>query len=142
MKITVSLEGVEKVLKGIQMAKRSVAKEVKEVVRITAFNIEKKAKKRVPVDTGHLRRSIRVWQWNNGYTFEVGTNVFYAPYVEFGTGQRGKQTGQGKKYGLHIEYNTDIRGQRAQPFLYPSFDEEKREYIKRIRNAIRKGLSA
>jgi len=42
------------------------------------------AKEKVPVDTGNLRNSITYEvDGNEGI---VGTNVEYAPYVEFGTG--------------------------------------------------------
>jgi hypothetical protein len=48
---------------------------------------EGSAKHRCPVDTGRLRGSIthRVEQEENAVVGVVGTNVEYAPYVEFGT---------------------------------------------------------
>lgn len=46
--------------------------------------VENAAKSKVPVDTGNLRSSItHEVEGNEGV---VGTNVEYAPYVEFGTG--------------------------------------------------------
>ena len=42
------------------------------------------AKEKVPVDTGNLQDSITYEV--NGNEGVVGTNVEYAPYVEFGTG--------------------------------------------------------
>ena len=46
--------------------------------------VEASAKMKVPVDTGTLKRSIKTTLYD---TYgEVGTNVEYAPYVEFGTG--------------------------------------------------------
>ena len=46
--------------------------------------VENSAKEKVPVDTGNLRQSITHTVEDNVGT--VGTNVEYAPYVEFGTG--------------------------------------------------------
>ena len=46
--------------------------------------VEEEAKKRCPVETGTLRRSIHT-ELHDTYG-EVGTNLHYAPYVEFGTG--------------------------------------------------------
>lgn len=40
---------------------------------------------RTPVDTGRLRSSIGPRFMDDGLTGEVGTNVKYAPHVEFGT---------------------------------------------------------
>ena len=40
---------------------------------------------RTPVDTGRLRASIAVESQDDGLTAIVGTNVKYAPHVEFGT---------------------------------------------------------
>jgi len=46
--------------------------------------VENNAKKNCPVDTGELRRSIT--HEVNGDTGIVGSNLEYAPYVEYGTG--------------------------------------------------------
>lgn len=65
-----------------------------------ALDCEALAKLHCPVDTGRLRASIETTQTEHqgAVTARVGTNVEYAPYVEFGTSQ-----------------------QAAQPFLYPAF---------------------
>lgn len=55
----------------------------------------------VPVDTGRLRQSINVQKIGEGH-YRVGTNVNYAPFVEFGT-----------------------RYQAAQPFMRPAFEKVK-----------------
>lgn len=54
-----------------------------------------------PVDTGRLRQSIGVQKIGQGH-YRVGTNVQYAPFVEFGT-----------------------RRTRAQPFMRPAFEKVK-----------------
>lgn len=48
---------------------------------------ENTAKRLVPVDTGRLRSSIswRLGQTATGLFVEIGTNVEYAAFVEFGT---------------------------------------------------------
>lgn len=74
-----------------------VDKNVSDEINKTAYNIEKDAKRTCPVDTGYLRRSITTSPGN--LEAEVGTDVEYAPFVEFGT-----------------------RYQSAQPYLMPSFD--------------------
>ena len=49
-----------------------------------AFLVENEAKKKCPVDTGELRNSIT--SEIEGNQAVVGSNLEYAPYVEFGTG--------------------------------------------------------
>lgn len=53
------------------------------IVEDVALRVDKEAKKNCPVDTGNLRGSITVDI--NGVEAEVGTNVEYAPFVEYGT---------------------------------------------------------
>lgn len=49
-----------------------------------AFAALRFARQRVPVDTGRLKGNINVRQVSQ-LQFTVGTNVLYAPHVEFGT---------------------------------------------------------
>ena len=49
-----------------------------------AFLVENEAKKKCPVGTGELRNSIT--SEVEGNQAVVGSNLEYAPYVEFGTG--------------------------------------------------------
>lgn len=82
----------------------------------------------VPVDTGALRSSINtdILPTSNGAEVSLGTNLHYAPYVEFGTGVRGSETG--RAYGDHVaavDYSIEHKGQRAQPFIRPAlYDNE------------------
>ena len=73
----------------------------KQKVIKAGYEVEREAKKICPVDTGRLRASITtIVEENPDITrVKVGTNIKYAPYVEFGT-----------------------RFMRAQPFLRPAFD--------------------
>lgn len=59
-----------------------------------AKRIQKNAKHLAPVDTGHLRNSIKTKSQTtqDGAEAQVFTNIEYAPYVEFGTGQRGRES--------------------------------------------------
>lgn len=57
---------------------------VRDAISKSCYIVETDAKKNCPVDTGTLRRSITS-EIHDKYG-EVGTNVEYAPYVEYGTG--------------------------------------------------------
>lgn len=74
-----------------------VDKIVTDEIGKTAYKIERDAKRACPVDTGRLRGSISTNLGN--LEAEIGTNVEYAPFVEFGT-----------------------RYQSAQPYMIPAFE--------------------
>lgn len=82
----------------------------------------------VPVDTGALKQSINtsILPTTEGVDVSLGTNLHYAPYVEFGTGIKGSSTG--RAYGDHVapvDYSVEWKGQSAQPFLRPAlYDNE------------------
>ena len=86
----------------------------------TAYSVEKTAKENIKrnrtVDTGRLLGSIStdIKQGGSDVTAEVGTNVEYANYIEYGTCKMG-----------------------AKPFLNPAFEEETEGLENRIRQAIR-----
>ena len=80
------VKGNRAVIKGLDLANRRVESVVKNNLRDWAIDTESVAKSRVPVDTGALKNSINADTANEGFTWKVGTNISYAPYVEFGTG--------------------------------------------------------
>lgn len=59
-----------------------------------AKKIQKNAKYLAPNRNGHLKNSIKTKSetTQDGAEAQVYTNLEYAPYVEFGTGQRGKES--------------------------------------------------
>ena len=95
-----------RLVKGIKRAGQQVAGE---------------ARKRAPVNTGHLRRSIRArLKEENGETVsKIGTNVDYAIHVEYGPRTRG-----GKSY---------VPGRY---FLYGSLQSQKGNVLRIITRAL------
>lgn len=61
-----------------------MAPKANELVVKTAFDIESGAKRAAPVKTGNLRRSLHTTPLGLARA-AVGTDVEYAPYVEYGT---------------------------------------------------------
>jgi len=94
-----------------------ITEELGKAVRDLVLLVEAEAKKRCPVDTGNLQASITpvIESWAVGY---VGTNVHYAPHVEYGT-----------------------RKMAAQPFLEPAFLEGKRVASKVFGQAISRAIA-
>lgn len=83
--IRVDVQGLNKLISKYE--KRANALNAKEIVTIGAALFERQAKAITPVDTGRLRASIHTDVQGNSSQAEgsTGTNVEYAPYVEFGT---------------------------------------------------------
>ena len=89
------------------------------------------AKDLAPYITGRLRGDISHKVSAGEQAMYVGTDTYYAPYVELGTGKYATggggrpdpwvyQDGNGKWHHTH--------GQRAQPFLKPSVANHKQTY--------------
>ena len=95
------VKGLGAVLDNLTKAGVAGQKYMQSMTIRTADKIVKEAKRLCPVDTGHLRDSIKrsaSKRTARGYRVIVGTPVRYAGYVEFGT-----------------------RKMSAQPYLRPAF---------------------
>ena len=83
MSVKVKLTGVQKLQKKLKKNMDMTA--VKKAVKLNGSEMSKTAKEYVPVDTGTLKRSIRLDIQENGVTANVSANTDYAGYVEYGT---------------------------------------------------------
>lgn len=99
------------------------------------------AKLNAPVDTGALRNSIshKVVDEGKATTCYIGTNMEYAPYIEYGTGiyydgggRRTSWTFQDRDGGWHM-----TNGQRARPYLKPAITDHVNEYKKIIEQELK-----
>lgn len=79
------VKGVEGVVNKLSQMNIVVQTETKMALKEAGMKIQADAKRNVLVDTGRLKNSITTEIWNGGYTVTVGTNVKYAPFVEYGT---------------------------------------------------------
>ena len=82
MEIKISSD-TEKILREFNKTETG-EKDVSKLIKNTLHNIERDAKKSCPVDTGRHRGSITT-NIISTYSGEVGTNVEYAGWVEYGT---------------------------------------------------------
>ena len=85
-------------LSSLDEYQENVLERLQKDIEKAALTLEKDAKENCPVDTGRLRASITTKMGK--LEAEVGTNVEYAPSVEFGTSK-----------------------QKAQPFMRPALDK-------------------
>lgn len=103
------VEGLDSWMRYVDSISEKVEQDVERHVAQTGYKVEANAKRLVPVDTGHLRRSIQTELekvLKKSYTATIGTNVEYAQFVEFGT-----------------------RRTQPKPYLIPSFDKYKQVFI-------------
>ena len=104
--------------------------------------VERTAKQKCPRRTGHLERSIthNVTAKGDKIVGEVGTNVEYAPYVEFGTGKYAAEGNGRKTPWSYVDESTGERiwtaGQRPKPFLHPALNEHRKEIRDELKNAV------
>ena len=117
-KITIKVNGIPEALSKLKKYQFKKKKQIKQELRIGAFKIEGFAKDLVVVDTGRLMSSITTDDSDIGVLImRVGTDVFYAPYIEFGT-----------------------KVMMARPYLFPAFFAYENEIVKAIGRVLRKDI--
>lgn len=79
------VKGIESVVDKLSKMDLIVQTKTKIALKEAGMKIQADAKRNTLVDTGRLKNSITTEIWNSGFTVTVGTNVKYAPYVEYGT---------------------------------------------------------
>ena len=126
---------LDKVTENLSAGLYNALQEAGEIVRKDAvMNIRNNKS----VDTGRLMGSITVNV--EGNTAEIGTNVEYAPYVEFGTGTKGDKsvahtTRKSWTYYSGGQFFT-TSGHAPQPFLVPAFKNNRDKIKQLIRQAV------
>ena len=139
-----TLQGLDEILATLSGLGGDVKESARKGLERGAKRIQKNAKMLTPVDTGYLRNSIKTNSEirPDGAEAKVYTNTEYAPYVEFGTGQRGRESDIDRPEG--VSYKGDWPGQTAQPYMTPAYlhaqnsGEVEQEIIKSVQSDIRK----
>ena len=138
MKITYSgLDDVIDLIDGLvdtQKLEKGMAKAV--------LLVEREAKMKAPRDNGDLARSITSKVETSGGEVEgtVFTPLYYAPYVEYGTGLFAED-GNGRK-DVPWNYQDDegnwhsTSGQKPQPFMRPALDENREQILLILKGAL------
>lgn len=125
-----SIEVISHKIEVIQAKDEAVVKALETIGRVA----ERYAKELCPTDTSRLKNSIS--HETDDDTVYVGTNVEYAPYVEFGTGKFAEGGGgrptpwsyQDDKGNWHT-----TNGMKPQPYLKPAIEnhlDEYKQYLK------------
>lgn len=100
-KTQITIKGADEMKKKLAGLSDAVAgAKVRIALRAGALVVLNSAKERVPVRTGTLRRSLAIEDGPGPLEVSIGSDVEYAPYVEFGTSKMA-----------------------ARPYLRPALDE-------------------
>ena len=130
----IRIDGMEEVLESLESLV-DVSKLETGVGRACAL-VERAAKEKAPKGTGELRRSItsKVETNGNDVVGIVFTPLYYAPYVEFGTGLFAEEGGRKDVPWCYQDDKGEwhsTSGMKPQPYMRPALNEN-REQIKRI----------
>ena len=121
-----------------------VEEDVKKVVKNSAFSIEANAKsnltKNKSVATGHLRRGISTDIKGLEATIHT-SNIKYAPHVEYGTRAHIIKA-KNKRFlywegAKHPVKKVNHPGSKAKPFLIPAFNQEKDQFLEKLKEVIK-----
>lgn len=113
-----NVKGLKKLVDTLKKIPRELEDDVAKIVIANGQEIEAKAKIAAPVDTGKLQQSIKSIQIGK-LTVNIKANATglapYAVYVEYGT-----------------------RFQRKQPFLFPAYFKQRRQFIEDLEALLEK----
>jgi len=140
-------------VRGLREAQRKVEKIVKDLVgepmlnamRDATLMVQRDAKINAPVDTGRLRASITpgVRMAGDVVIGVVGSNVKYAPYMEFGTRPHWPPLAAvevwARRHGMSaylVARSIAMKGTKARRYLQRAFESNKDKMIARFRKAI------
>ncbi|MCT0038683.1 MULTISPECIES: HK97-gp10 family putative phage morphogenesis protein [Lactococcus] len=112
MKSSLSFKGIDQLVKHLDKA--ASLKGVQQVVKSNTSNMTANMQKLVPVDTGYMKRSIKMELTEGGFSGQAGPHTDYSAYVEYGT-----------------------RFQSAQPFVKPAYNEQKGLFIKDLERLLK-----
>jgi HK97 gp10 family phage protein len=163
--ISVKVHGVRETIANFKRLSAELRRELQKTVARSAMSVQRGARRRCPVDTGRLRASIRPVYYRDGLSAEVGTEVSYAAFMEFGTGSLGASTNEqplpsGYQHGgpfkppaqALVEWARRHKvspwavslgifqagGVAARPFLFPAWEEERPRFIEAVKRQVPK----
>ena len=133
--MSIKLKGLDEVLNSL--GELADTTNLEEALDKACAIVEASAKKKAPKDSGELRRSITSKVENNEGV--VYTPLFYAPYVEYGTGLFAESGG---RTDVPWNYQDDkgnwhsTSGMKPQPFMRPALYENKEEILRIIKEGL------
>ena len=135
------ISGLNELLNKLDRIEQAAERGQKIGLKKAAFLIEREAKITAPTDTGRYKSSISTSFENNNLTAHVGPHVYYASYLEFGTGKWNlngpfRTTGRAynvkdkrsKYFGYH--WTEGMKPKQIMKKAYSNTEERAREIVK------------
>lgn len=142
MSLECDLSGLERLADGL--VRRLAEEELPRTMGRIGSRARDIAQGMAPVDTGRLRASISSSHGRDGSVCwaQIGTNVEYAAYVEFGTGRKGSaeyRSADGRvRTEPGIEFREDWPGTRPHPYVRPAVYDFMPMYEQMVLDAVRR----
>lgn len=103
MSFTIQIAGMKEVKRALETYKKTRTEMLMDAGKRSAINVEREAKQNVRVDQNRLRSSIRHRTSDDPLIFDVFTDVFYAPFEEFGTGRHTQVPKELESYAIQFK---------------------------------------
>lgn len=138
----IRIQGLNELAQTLKAVAEKVPQQTKVITAKSGLDLQRRAKKDAPVDTGKLRQSINYESQDEGFTAVVtagGAIAPYAPYVEFGTG--GLVEVPDGWEGIAAEFKGEGKrtiNLKPQPYLIPNWSVVSREYATELTKLIEK----
>jgi len=137
--MNIEFEGMDEILEALE--KIGDPQKMKAALGKACAVVERSAKQKAPKGTGELRRSItsKVEATDDGVQGIIYTPLYYAPYVEYGTGLFAENGG---RQDVPWCYKDDegnwhtTSGQHPQPFMRPAFNENREQILRILKEAL------
>ena len=136
--VKISVTNIKKVEAAFKKYGDEAVKELAEVTKIKAHEIENRAKSLAPVDDGTLRQNIRAEKQESLLEWRVTSYMPYSAFQEFGTGglvniPEGWESMASRFKGKGIKQIN----MSPQPFMYPAFVFGRATYEKDIEDSLK-----
>lgn len=131
----IEIANYKEFISGLDKKEQEIKDFFASIMRGTAYTVmdQAKANSSSSVDTGKLSQSIHVRETDSPFSYQVGTNLKYGAYVEFGTGRLVEVPPELKELAIEFK-GKGIREVNlpARPYLYPALQYGRRYLIKQI----------
>ena len=134
------ITGVDAIIRKINNAPKKVAEESTKIINDSVKEISNAAKAKVPVKTGLLKNSIGYSLYTEGVGASVYADTRYAPYVEFGTGEKfgipvysNINMSDLESYALTFKKNKKVIGVPYRPYMFNSYSEVLGKMVNKIK---------
>lgn len=160
--MSLEVTGIDDLRRKLDAVATAVRRAARREVRASALRIQAGARRRLheggTTDTGRLANSIATEEEASGLDYRVGTNLEYAPAIEFGlppgtrpdveslTGWVRRKLGvrdprEARRVAFLIARKIQRHGTDAQPYLHPAAEQERPEFLRRLNEAVNRALT-